>query len=158
MYLCRQDWPSVDSDRYSTFTLLQDGYCNYGTETARNNNYKLNVRLSETKRARSDIFANGDLNVQTSIRTNVDDVKSTNPEHLNLAYSYGDAAIYNYTVRDPGGSLHNASDVMGIDNITGTGKGKEQVYRLKVKAFVKKDDMSDETIENIPWTIETTTE
>lgn len=168
VYLVRQDWPTQtdNPDKYETFPFIAEGYCAYTTNEDRNENYLVNVRLKEPTRADSDLVTGSEVNVMTSIKTNIDDLSDSDKleeyetttsdkvlnAHLKLTYSNsGDNYSFAKTI---GGNPYTAARLMGLNNLAGV-EVSDHVYHVTVKAY---KGVGDERESEPSSTIKSTTQ
>lgn len=145
VYLCKQEWPPTTGEHADkSFPFFT--YCKYDSESDRNSNYLVNVRLKEPKRSDSDIPNGSDANVVTTIRTNIDtlsDVKKldeylnnsstkVDKNHLNLTYSNsGDNYTFEKTIQ---GTVYSAAKIMGLRDLAGV-EVRDHVFKVTVNAY-----------------------
>ena len=117
VFLIKQDWPN-DVTKYNLFTYSR--YCPYTDNAVRNNNYLLNVRLSQNWDV-NDYNNKGEL---TTIRTDV------NKDNIRALYC-GTAGGNNYS---PSVGNIPAAEVMGLTDLAGK-KKSNFIYNVTVNAY-----------------------
>ena len=176
VYLCKQEWPQEEDDKeaYDAFPFLEKkegttdpeettkkALCNYLTNADQNKNYLVNVRLKE-KRPDTSLIVNGEPDVLTTIRTNIDSniinkyIEETNSDkvggHLKLLYSYsGDN--YGFSVQN-GGATYSAAQMMGLANLTKS-EVTDHVFHVTVMAY---EGIGEDRKSEVKCTLKSTTQ
>lgn len=143
VYLCKQDWKldtAKEKEDFPLWPFLSDIVKNR-SEKGRNDEYCMNIRLSEPGRSDGELISDGKILPVTVIRTNVDDdlskyehVSSANVPNKKLELFYSNTPTGYELTKTVYGIFGAASDFMNLKGLGGESV-EDRVYKVNVKVY-----------------------